>query len=111
MHSSQVEGRFCAEIQFLLSTMQGLLLKENHPLVADITMAVSLGTLPMVLEVNATSCGSTDSVLAKQKPTGAELDREFSVIRLFRSTGIEKKGYSEFGYVLRTKACTLSERY
>lgn len=61
-------------------TLQGLILKENHPLVTDITMAVSLGTLPMVLEINATSCGSTDSVLAKHKPTDKnELDREFSL--------------------------------
>ncbi|CAM6094752.1 unnamed protein product [Calypogeia fissa] len=62
---------------FVSSTLKkkGLLLRENHPLVADITMAVSLGTLPMVLEINASSCGSTDSVLAKQKPSGPELDR------------------------------------
>lgn len=53
--------------------VQGLIIKENHPIVADFSMAVSLGTLPMSLEINTTSCGSTDSVLAKSKPTESEL--------------------------------------
>lgn len=87
--------------------MQGLLLKENHPLVADITMAVSLGTLPMVLEINATSCGSTDSVLAKQRPSGAELDREFSPLYIFFESLLLRKAvtvslilFSELNYAL-----------
>ncbi|KAG6557641.1 hypothetical protein Mapa_000922 [Marchantia paleacea] len=70
------DGKTVFSPWWLLSStykQQGLIIKENHPIVADFSMAVSLGTLPMSLEINTTSCGSTDSVLAKSKPTESEL--------------------------------------
>ncbi|KAL2624469.1 hypothetical protein R1flu_008714 [Riccia fluitans] len=70
------EGKMVLSPWWLLTStyrQQGLVLKESHPIVTDFSMAFSLGSLPISLEIRTRSCGSTDSVLADSKPTESEL--------------------------------------
>ncbi|KAL3677735.1 hypothetical protein R1sor_020691 [Riccia sorocarpa] len=70
------DGKTVLSPGWLLSStykQQGLVLKENHPIITDLSSPFSLGSLPVSLEIRTRSCGSTDSVLANSKPTESEL--------------------------------------
>jgi hypothetical protein len=51
-------------------------LGENHPLVWNLSIAVSLGTLPVILSVKTVSCGIQETVLAKEHPEPEEIISE-----------------------------------
>lgn len=51
-------------------------LGENHPLVWNLSIAVSLGTLPVILSVKTVSCGIQETVLAKEHPEPEEIMSE-----------------------------------
>ena len=46
---------------------------ENHPLIWNLSIAVSSGTLPVVLDVKTSSCGIQESVFVKEHPEPDEL--------------------------------------
>jgi glycosylphosphatidylinositol deacylase len=48
-------------------------LGENHPLVWNLSITVSLGTLPVILSVKTVSCGIQETVLAKEHPEPEEI--------------------------------------
>ncbi|KAH9562192.1 hypothetical protein CY35_05G059400 [Sphagnum magellanicum] len=61
---------------WLLSSLykqQHLWLREYHPMVWNMSVAVSLSTLPMMLDVRASSCGIQQTVLAKEHPEPEDL--------------------------------------
>lgn len=70
------EGRMHLSPVSLLSTIfrtQEVVLGEDHPLLWNLSIAVSAGTLPLNLTVKALSCGIQTTVLAKEDPAPEEL--------------------------------------
>ncbi|CAK9226433.1 unnamed protein product [Sphagnum troendelagicum] len=70
------DGWMSLSLWSLVSTLykkQEMRLGENHPLVWNLSIAVSLGTLPVILSVKTVSCGIQETVLAKEHPEPEEI--------------------------------------
>lgn len=52
--------------------MQGILLKEDHPLVLNLSFSISMGLLPVTLSLETTGCGIKSSGLPVEESGDAE---------------------------------------
>ncbi|MCO5581420.1 hypothetical protein L7F22_035304 [Adiantum nelumboides] len=69
------EGRVVLSPLWITSTIFGhkdVQLVENHPLLFNLTLAVSTGVLPLTMEMKTASCGIRNSVFANEEPGDRE---------------------------------------